>query len=77
MVKFEFTMQDADAENLTGCIQDRCTRSMLNAAKFLKPKLSDEESNMYEYYMRDVAYFQKLKAIVSNGSSYLPELNKE
>lgn len=32
---------------------------------------------MYDYYMRDVAYFQKLKAIVSNGSSYLAELNKE
>ena len=77
MVKFEFTMQDADAENLISCIQDQSTRSMLSASKFLKPNLSDGESKMYDHYMRDAAYFQKLKAIVSSGSSYLPELNKE
>ena len=60
-VKFEFTLEDADAENLFGC-----TTSILISKNRLGKAIVENDEQMQQACLRDVEYFQSLKSKLLN-----------
>mgnify|MGYP000857426701 CR=1 FL=1 len=61
-VKFEFTLEDADAENLFECIN---TRILMSSNQFAKAIVQKDEQ-LQAVYRNDVKYLQGPKAKLLN-----------
>ena len=57
-VKFEFTLEDADAENLFGCIND----CMMMSSNRLRKAIVAKDEQLQKAYRKYVEYLQGLKS---------------
>lgn len=62
MIRFEFEMSDADAENLLDCIEDKRIALYLQA---IDPKQTEE---MKKAFYEAAQYLDRLKLTVAKGS---------
>lgn len=56
-IKFEFTLEDADAENLFGCI----SACIVMSNERLMEAIAEGNQSMQNVYRNDIAYLQNLK----------------
>ena len=62
MIKFEFTLSEADATNLFDCINDRIARANMNAMDAYVA----HDTALHKAYRRDADYLTELKSKLTN-----------
>lgn len=62
MIKFEFALEDVDAENLFGCIQSRINQNSV----CIMDALFDGNGELIKSYQEDSKYYEQLKLKLTN-----------
>jgi hypothetical protein len=66
MVKFEFTLEDAEAEALLDCISGEMNKLRLQT---LRELFENGSTPLVDWYNMHLAYLDNIKSVVAAGSS--------
>ena len=69
MVKFEFTLDDIDAENLIGILRDERVRTLSKAQKFQSDEMTQADQANAAWYTAHATYLEHLKQKVLAGNT--------